>query len=244
MIGLELRRKWPETTSIMLDGVAVPIAVRVNARALSYRLAIPHSGHPVLTVPPNGRWAEAEVFLTRHANWLAARLKRIAPPVALGHGAMVPLRGVPHLVVATGRLRGRVEPVQQDGRPVLMVPGAPEHQARRLTDWLKGEAGADLAARVAVHAGTLGVTVKSLSLRAQTSRWGSCSSTGRLNFNWKLILAPDYVLDYVAAHEVAHLREMNHSPAFWARVAEALPDMARGRAWLKAHGREIMAYGA
>ncbi|MBI4046492.1 MAG: M48 family metallopeptidase, partial [Devosia nanyangense] len=87
------------------------------------------------------------------------------------------------------------------------------------------------------------VKVVSISMRSQSTRWGSCSSSGRLNFNWRLVLAPDYVLDYVAAHEVAHLVEMNHSPAFWATVKRTLPDMARGRAWLKAHGRELMAYG-
>src|SRR5690606_39060472 len=125
----------------------------------------------------------------------------------------------------------------------LLVPGAPEHRARRLTDWLKAEAERDLYARVRVHARMLGVTVTALRLRAQATRWGSCSSNGSLNFNWRLILAPPFVLDYVAAHEVAHLVEMNHSRAFWDTVESTCPDMARGRAWLKAHGRQIMVYG-
>ena len=90
----------------------------------------------------------------------------------------------------------------------------------------------------------LGVEVKQVRLRSQSSRWGSCSSSGTINYNWRLILAPPHVLDYVAAHEVAHLVEMNHSPAFWATVARTLPDMDRGRAWLKAHGRELMAWQA
>jgi predicted metal-dependent hydrolase len=161
--------------------------------------------------------------------------------VTFADGATVPVRGIAHTIAATGKLRGTV---LVDSSQTLWTPGAPEHMARRLTDWLKGEAQRDLAARVAVHARALGVKVSSIHLRSQSSRWGSCSANGRLNFNWRLILAPPFVLDYVAAHEVAHLVEMNHSVRFWATVKRALPDMERGRAWLKAHGAQLMAYGA
>ena len=163
--------------------------------------------------------------------------------MAFVRGAIVPLRGVNHRIVPTGRVRGVVEVGEHEGERALLVPGAPEHRARRLTDWLKVEAQKDLEKRVKVHAATLAVTVNSISMRSQTTRWGSCSTAGKLNFNWRLILAPHYVLDYVAAHEVAHLVEMNHSPAFWGTVESTLPTMARGRDWLKAHGRELMVYG-
>lgn len=236
--------KIPASTELAIDGRMVSVAVRIHARARSYRLSIPHSGLPVLTLPPHGKWVEAEAFLLRHSNWLAARLKRAPEAVNLGDGGMVPLRGVEHAIVGTGKVRGRVEVSEQDGVPVLLVPGDPAHQARRLIDWLKAEAAIDLAARTAVHAERLGVSVKSVKLRSQSSRWGSCSSTGNLNYNWRLIIAPPHVLDYVAAHEVAHLKEMNHSDKFWATVKRTLPDMERGRAWLKAHGRELMLYGA
>ena len=236
--------KIPASTELPIDGRMVSVAVRIHARARSYRLSIPHSGLPVLTLPPHGKWVEAEAFLLRHSNWLAARLKRAPEAVNLGDGGMVPLRGVEHAIVGTGKVRGRVEVSEQDGVPVLLVPGDPAHQARRLIDWLKVEAAIDLAARTAVHAERLGVSVKSVKLRSQSSRWGSCSSTGNLNYNWRLIISPPHVLDYVAAHEVAHLKEMNHSDKFWATVKRTLPDMERGRAWLKAHGRELMLYGA
>lgn len=242
MIAL-LQKKWPEATEARIDGRLVRIAVRVSARARSYRLSIPHHGGPVLTVPRHGRWSEAEAFLNRQIGWLAARLKRAAAPVSFEAGARVPVRGVPHLIVATGRVRGRVEPTEIEDEPALLVPGEPQHQARRLADWLKEEAQRDLDERVMVHTGRLGVVAKSVRLRGQSTRWGSCSSAGRLNFNWRLILAPPFVLDYVAAHEVAHLVEMNHSAAFWATVEKTLPDMSRGRAWLKAHGGQLMAYG-
>jgi predicted metal-dependent hydrolase len=242
MIAL-LQKKWPAQTEARVDGRLVAVVVRVSARARSYRLSIPHHGGPVLTVPRHGRWSEAEAFLIRQTGWLAARLKRAAQPVAFSAGAVVPLRGVDHCIVPTGTIRGRVEMAVLDGEAALLVPGEAAHQARRLTDWMKAEARRDLEARVAAHALALGVTVRSVAMRSQSTRWGSCSSTGRLNFNWRLILAPPFVLDYVAAHEVAHLVEMNHSRAFWATVARALPDMERGRAWLKAHGRQLMVYG-
>jgi predicted metal-dependent hydrolase len=237
------QKKWPTETSARIDGRSVAIAVRVSTRARSYRLSIPHHGAPVLTVPPHGRWSEAEAFLARQTNWLAARLKRVSEPVAFADGASVPVRGVPHRVIGTGKVRGRVEETEVEGAPALLVPGEADHQARRLTDWLKGEAQLDLEARVAFHATRLGVVAKSVRLRSQSTRWGSCASSGRLNFNWRLIIAPPFVLDYVAAHEVAHLVEMNHSAAFWSTVEKTLPDMARGRAWLKAHGRDLMGYG-
>lgn len=233
--------KPPKSVTVELDGRPVEIAVRISKRAASFRLSLPASG-PLLTLPERARWADAEAFLMRHRHWLAARLPRVAGAKRLLAGAEVPLRGVPHLVVGTGQVRGRVAVLATSGLPELHVPGAIEHQPRRLFDWLKAEALADLSQRSAFHAGRLGVTVKEIKLRSQSSRWGSCSSTGTINYNWRLILAPPFVLDYVAAHEVAHLVEMNHSDAFWATVKRTLPDMERGRAWLKAHGRQLMAW--
>jgi hypothetical protein len=242
MIAL-LQKRWPAVTQTEVDGEMVEVAVRVSARARNYRLSLPHAGGPVLTVPSHGRWQEAQAFLNRQRAWLGARLERAAKPVSFTRGAIVPLRGVDHRIVPTGKIRGRVEVLEIDGELTLQVPGEVAHRARRLMDWLKAEAQVDLEKRVAVHARRLGVDYKSVAMRSQATRWGSCSTTGRLNFNWRLILAPPYVLDYVAAHEVAHLVEMNHSDAFWETVERTLPTMNRGRAWLKAHGRQLMVYG-
>src|SRR5690606_34156182 len=124
----------------------------------SFRLSLPAAG-PVLTLPERARWADAEAFLMRHCNWLAARLPRTARQKRLEAGAEVPLRGIPHLVVGTGKLRGRVELLPLQDLAEIHVPGAAEHQPRRLFDWLKAEALADLTARSAFHAARLGVTV-------------------------------------------------------------------------------------
>ena len=238
-----LQKRWPPAAEVRIAGESVAIAVKVSSRARSYKLSLPHGGAPLLTVPRFGRWGEAKAFLDRHTPWLADRLERSVKPVAFVRGAIVPLRGVNHRLVPTGKVRGVVETGEWEGELALLVPGAPEHRARRLIDWLKVEAEKDLMKRCRVHANNLGVTVNSIVMRSQATRWGSCSSTGKLNFNWRLILAPPFVLDYVAAHEVAHLREMNHSDAFWSTVEATLPTMSRGRDWLKAHGRELMVYG-
>ena len=234
---------WPRTLGAELEQGPVEIPLRVHPRARSYRLTINAGGSPVLTVPPHGRLSEARQFLVRHAAWLDARLKRAPGPVDFAPGNAVPLRGVAHRLASSGTLRGRAALGDGPDGPTIIVPGAPEHFARRLTDWLKLEAAIDLEERVIVHARRLEVRHKSISLRDQSTRWGSCASSGRLNFNWRLILAPPFVLDYVAAHEVAHLLQMNHSPAFWSTVEKTLPDYKPGRAWLKANGRTLMAYG-
>lgn len=234
---------WPASLSIRIDDKNIAVPLRVHQRARHYRLTFGATG-PIMTVPPTGRLAAAQAFLERQQNWIAVRLKRYPQPSIFADGHLVPLRGVDHRIVATGKVRGTVEIEQDDEIPRLLVPGAPEHMPRRLTDWLKTQARDDLEPAVARYAAALSVAPKSVSVRGQTSRWGSCSSAGRLNFNWRLILAPGFVLDYVAAHEVAHMVEMNHSQAFWDTVARAMPDMERGRAWLKANGQRLMGYGA
>ena len=238
-----LQKRWPPAAHVRIDGETVEVAVKVSSRSRSYKLSLPHGGAPLLTVPRYGKWTEARDFLDRHTPWLADRIERSVKPVAFVRGAIVPLRGVNHRIVPTGRIRGVVEVGEHEGEYALLVPGAPEHRARRLTDWLKAEALRDLERRSRVHAANLGVEVKSIVMRSQATRWGSCSSKGKLNYNWRLVLAPPFVLDYVAAHEVAHLVQMNHSAAFWKTVERTLPSMERGREWLRVHGRELMVYG-
>lgn len=237
------KSKIPEVTELDLGNEEVRVSVRTHQRARHYRLSISRGGEPVLTLPPNGRWADAEAFLHRQRHWLAARLKRAPKSVPFAEGMLIPVRGIEMQISGTGQVRGTVRFDETGENSLLLVPGGPDHMKRRLTDWLKTEARTDLGERTRFHAERLGVKYKSIRLKAQSTRWGSCSSSGNLNYNWRLIMAPPFVLDYVAAHEVAHLREMNHSPAFWATVTETLPDMERGRAWLKAHGGQLMAYG-
>jgi hypothetical protein len=128
--------------------------------------------------------------------------------------------------------------------PRICVSGDERHAPRRLADWLRSEAKADLVKRVEYYCDMLNCQAKRISVRDQATRWGSCSSNGTLCFSWRLIFAPSYVLDYVAAHEVAHLHEMNHGQRFWRLVRQAVPDMQRARYWLKHHGAELHRFGA
>jgi predicted metal-dependent hydrolase len=129
------------------------------------------------------------------------------------------------------------------GEHLLCVAGAEPHVPRRVRDYLKREAKADLEIASKRAAAALGVTLKRVSIRDQSSRWGSCSTTGVLSYSWRLILAPPFVLDYLAAHEVAHLIEMNHSRRFWKLVERICPHMSRAKIWLDAHGTELHRYG-
>jgi len=137
------------------------------------------------------------------------------------------------------------ERVEQDERGVRVQfsGGRVEHAGRRLKDWLAQQARADLDERVSWHARKLGVRPRRIGLRDQTSRWGSCSSSGLLSFSWRLIFAPPLVLDYVAAHEVAHLVEMNHGARFWKLVAECVPSLDEAKQWLRHEGTDLHRYG-
>ena len=129
------------------------------------------------------------------------------------------------------------------GEQILCVAGGAEHIDRRVHDFLKREARSDLQKAAHAYAEPLSVRVKRVSIRDQSSRWGSCTSAGSLSFSWRLILAPPYVLDYLAAHEVAHLVEMNHSARFWKVVAKVCGHVERAKAWLDTHGNDLHRYG-
>jgi predicted metal-dependent hydrolase len=128
--------------------------------------------------------------------------------------------------------------------PRICVSGGEQHGPRRLADWLRGQAKTELTSRTHHHAANLGCQIKRISVRDQSTRWGSCSTTGTISFSWRLIFAPTFVLDYVAAHEAAHLREMNHGPRFWRLVRDTMPEMQKARNWLKQNGAELHRFGA
>ena len=196
----------------------------------------------VLTMPVRGSLVRAKLFVDRHAAWIGVRLARLPKATPFGPGASLPVRGVPHEIEHRPGARGTVW-VEPGDMPKLCVSGEEPFVGRRVRDWLIGQARADLAAAVARHSATLGMAPKRLTLRDTTSRWGSCSSAGALNFSWRLVMAPRPVLDYLAAHEVAHLRHMNHSAAFWATLAGMYPEIDAAEVWLKRHGPGLMHYG-
>lgn len=199
-----------------------------------------------MTVPLRCSLSDAGNFLHTHLDWVREHLGAVPAPVALDGGEILPFRGRQHRIVFTGSRDAeflvRVDPASGSGMPRLVVASTAEGAPRRLSNWLTQQAIAELEARVKFHAARLGVRPKKVVVRDQATRWGSCSTTRVLSFSWRLILAPPKVLDYVAAHEVAHLAQMNHGPKFWALVKKTMPDMDEARAWLRLYGMDLHRY--
>ncbi len=232
-----------DTLELVLDGEVTPVFIRRHAQARRLTLRVRAATRDVvLTAPPHVSLASIRDFADRHREWVRVRLVRLPDVVLFVNGAMVPVRGVPHRIVHQPAARGTVW-LGEGPEPVLYVAGEAPHIARRVTDFLKREARADLVQAVQRHAAGLGVQVNRITLRDTSSRWGSCSSKGDLSFSWRLILAPPMVLDYLAAHEVAHRLEMNHSPRFWRAVERVFPARLQAEAWLHSHGASLHRYG-
>ncbi|MES0812429.1 SprT family zinc-dependent metalloprotease [Roseibium sp. SCPC15] len=239
------KKSLPEHIDIQTDTRDVRIRLRANPRAQRYLLRIPadRSG-PVLTVPKGGDLARAEKFARQHINWLVERLQGRPDHVEFLPGDIVPFRGEDHVIVPTGKLRGLVSLGEtEDGYPALLVPGADDHIPRKVTNWLKEQARKELTQRSEIHARTIGRKITGISVRDTRSRWGSCASNGRISYSWRLILAPPDILDYVAAHEVAHLQEMNHSARFWRLCEQLAPQTPTARIWLKENGQQLHGFG-
>ena len=203
---------------IAKSGASVPVRVQVDKRARRVSVRIDPSAREAVATAPAARHAlDAISFASERVDWIAERLGALPPSITFVPGAQVPLRGVAHKLQHAET--GRTVRLDTSGpTPILLVPGARAAFGDKTRGFFRAAARTDLADRVAAHAATLKVTFRSISIKDTRSRWGSCSSDGRLNFSWRLVCAPSFALDYVAAHEVAHLKEMNHSARFWKQV--------------------------
>ena len=235
----------PEKVRLSHASGPLEVKLRHNARAKRLILRLDSkTGEPIATCPPGISQNKISQFLQANVDWLIEKQQQRHPNVAFEHGATIPVRGIMHRLEHVGRNRGTVRVLEQSDDWVLMVSGDEAHMARRVTDWLKKQAREDLTKAVDDHAGRIGIKPSAIRIKDTTSRWGSCSSNRVLSFSWRIIMAPPHVLDYLAAHEVAHLREMNHSDRFWAHVETLCPDYRIGQKWLKEEGRRLHAYGA
>lgn len=226
-----------------IDGrrVAIRLAVNPRARRVSVRIC-PTRREAIATAPSQRQLKRAIAFAAERAGWIAQELSRLPQGVTLLPGVRAPLRGVMHELAYE---RGRASPRIEEGAPPRLIAPAPDPDLfePRLMRFFRAEARADLDRRVAVHAKTVGAAPSRIQVKELRSRWGSCTVDGALSFSWRVILAPPFVLDYLAAHEVAHLVEMNHSRRFWALVKKCLPDYELGRRWLHEHGSSLHAIG-
>ena len=201
----------------------------------------PERGEIRLTVPSRARSEDAQAFLDEKTPWIEAQLAKANAITPVEFGALIPFRGEPHQI-ALGKGKPGIawtEAGSHGHASSLFIKGDHRTVARRLERFFKREARRDLETAVVHYADVLDVRPARITLRDTRSRWGSCSTTGNLSFSWRLIMAPPFVLDYVAAHEVAHLREMNHGPRFWAHVADVCSEMDKAKHWLKKDGASL-----
>jgi len=215
----------------------VEITLRKTAQARRISLRISRlDGRVTLTCPLRTSDREALAFAQEKADWLRHHLTAQPAPAGVGLGSTLPFEGrLLRIAPGAGRL------VRPDG-DLLLVPGAPDRVAARLSGFLKQVARDRLAAASDHYAGRLGRGYARLTLRDTRSRWGSCTSDGGLMYSWRLVMAPPEVLNYVAAHEVAHLAEMNHSDAFWSVVTRLYGDYRAPRRWLREKGGDLHRY--
>lgn len=199
----------------------------------------------VLTIPQRASLKDAAEFAERNAAWVGVRLRRLPGQVRFVDGAIIPLRGGLTRIVHASGSRGVVWLASDEaGERKLYVAGDAAHIERRVQDWLKAQARSELTAAVRRYSEMVGRPMPSITLKDTTTRWGSCSATGALNFSWRLILAPSHVLTYLAAHEVCHLAHMNHSARFWKLCRTICPETDVAEAWLKSNGLDLYRYGA
>jgi predicted metal-dependent hydrolase len=225
---------------LVLSDRTIPYHLRVSPRARSVSLLVGPDIGLVVTAPHAADPGAVERFVGRHTPWIARQIDRYAAlsreiPKRWPYGPTLPYRGIEH---AISLRTGHPEVERTADRRLIVSAAAPgiERALRVLKAWYLQEAHEWLSARVELYARRMGVTWRKLRVRDQRRRWGSCSMRGHLHFNYRLVMAPPDVLDYVVVHELAHLRQMNHSPRFWALVAGEIPDAPALRRWLRTYG--------
>ncbi|MET3791933.1 M48 family metallopeptidase [Aquamicrobium terrae] len=225
-----------------VGGRTLPLRIVENGRARRLTLRIDAGGQGLrITVPPGLRVGEVDNFLNRHQGWLEEKLAKVPDRPQVRPGVKLPLYGVPHLIVHEPGRRGTVAIGADETGPVLVVHGERVHLPRRVADFLKREARREIGALVDKHTAAVGRKAKAVRFKDTSSRWGSCTADGTLSFSWRIMMAPRPVINYLVAHEVAHLREMNHGPKFWKLCEELCPDTPRCKAWLKRNGSALQA---
>jgi predicted metal-dependent hydrolase len=228
---------------LKIEGRAVEVSVRLNPRARRLIVKVhPATGEVSVVAPSQRALDRALDFARGQSDWIARQLSHVPAPVALIAGAKLPFLGREH-VIREGE--GGPAPVwtEEDGDTrILYVAGRKEHTPRRVLDFLKREARRHLELRVIEYSARIGLRHRRITVRDTASRWGSCSSGRSLSFSWRLVLTPAFVMDYVVAHEVAHMREMNHGPAFWRIVKDLVGDVRKPQKWLREHGTALHRY--
>ncbi len=223
-----------------LAALDVPVRIRINPRARRLILRTDAATGEIVLILPSARERKRGLaFAEANIDWIRRQAVRAPETVEFAEGAQIPLLGKPHRIRHVPEQRSLVA-VEADE---IRVAGRAQDLARRVHGWLRVEARRLLVDKTRDAARALGVTPAAVTIRDTKSRWGSCSASGRLSYSWRLVLAPEPVVGYVVTHEVAHLRELNHGPAFWRIVERLCPDHREHRKWLREHGASLHRYG-
>jgi predicted metal-dependent hydrolase len=228
-----------------VGGLHVRLRLRRSRRAWRVRILVERSGLVTVVLPERVPIADVPGALAEHADWIVRTVERCrrrpgrAPELADGRPLVV--GGVPHVVRILTRPLGAPARVTRIGGEIRVeLPPLAGRGARALVrEWLIATARAEIPEHVRRIAGELGIPAGRVAVRDQRTKWGSCSGTGSLSFNWRLLLAPPEVLDYVVVHELCHVRELNHSARFWRHVRAARPEYEGPRAWLAEHAESL-----
>ncbi len=226
--------------SLTLAGREIPLDVTRHARAKRMTLRFDSQRRVVrLSLPPRASQKLAARFLQEKRHWLEAQVTSAPLAVPYRHGMVLPVLGDELTLHHTETERTRIRRLEN----TLQVETATRHLSAKLEDWLKKEFRATALEDAYDYAQALGVTFKRLSVREATSRWGSCSTSGTISLNWRLVFAPTDVRRYVVAHEIAHIEAMHHGPEFWQLVERVHPEYKAHRKWLHQHAARLHAYG-
>ena len=226
------------TGALLIEGVPVPLRFVRHPRARRYVLRLSREGHAVVTIPKRGNRGEARRFAERHNAWLARERRALiavrsrARPLAIGDTVLI--AGRPHVILGADERM----PALRIAAAVVPLRSATVHDS--VVRWLRDVARTTLAVRLDQLAALHGLVVAGVSVRNQRTRWGSCSTDGRISLNWRLVQMPDAVRDYVLLHELMHLRVRNHSRRFWREVERVCPDHADARRWLRDHSGTLL----
>lgn len=218
----------------------VPLVYQPNKRARRIILRFDHGQSRIIVVlPRRATPADGRRFALLNKGWIRDRLDLLPVPVPFRAGQKIPFLGAMLRIRHLPESRGTVRVAGEE----ILVSGKAEHLSRRLEDWLRREARREIEGCALAKAEQVGKHIKRLTIRDSKSRWGSCTPSGHLSFSWRLIFAPRTVIDYVVAHEVAHLKELHHGPRFWRLTAELTRDSEGAREWLNTHGQTLHRYG-
>ncbi len=226
-----------------LSDIHPALRLRINPRARRIALRLDNSNRVMnLVVPKRFSMKKARIFALEHQGWIKQKLEELPAQIQFEHGTKVPVLGALRTVNINYDTTLKITNIALNSNEI-MVSTNQEDPTNRITRFLKREARATLSGLASEKAAEINKTISAIQIRDTKSRWGSCGPDGRISFSWRLIFAPWESMDYVVAHEVAHLVHMNHGKEFWALCAELCEDYPAGKKWMRANGHELVRYG-